>query len=719
MNNQKKIDKTILTLLIILIFSGSFGIRCARPSTPIGGPKDTTPPIVKKILPNNYARNLKPKEVVFEFNEFMQVKDAHKNVVFSPPLNIRPVVEVKGRKIVTTFDREVKFEDNTTYFIDYGSAIQDINEGNAARQLKYVFSTGNSIDSLAMSGLAVNAKTGDTIINALVFLYDKISDTVKLDSTLYNGKILGQFKTDSLGVYFASHLKSKDYRVYVVEDTDNNGVYTPGKDKVGFIDSSLNPSKLEPFKIWFDPISREVFASSQVTFRLFSEKAYTPQSIKETKLVEECKILFLFSSTDAKIGKVEIEDIPQENIILMPSLHKDSLTVWIRSNGIIMPDTLRGTIEHNGIDTLGKISMIKTDFELAPRFVDKKALKKQEKKLAKKNKLPFWQRFLNWFKFRQRRQQKLALKQQKIRQQQILDSLKNNPEALAQLRMDSLRLDSLRVDSIRLDSLRQDSLQRFKLDSLSQLKLFIDPMNDYNPKNDLIISTKYPLDSIRLDSMQLFRYSAVKKGEDYFDSKQAATGKAEQEKFVEKFTLEQDTLDFRRYKVISNWLADSEYEFNIVPKAFVDILGKSNDTIIHKFKTVSARKTTTIEITAQNVAECYILEIVSESGKTEFSHIVKQDSVYMSKLLPVGKYRIKITKDDNCNGVFDDGNLVHRVMPEPIDFYKNEKGMTIIETKENFEFNISIDFSALFGRKSLKPILNNTKIVPKEEKTDE
>lgn len=701
MNKNIKKDKILITLIIVLIFSGSFGIRCARPSMPMGGPKDTIPPIAIKISPANFQTRIEPREITMTFNEFMQLKEPQTGIIFSPPMEVKPIVEVRGKTIITTYPHDYVFDTTKTYIIDYGSSVADNNEGNAARKMKYVFSPGSYIDSLAMSGQAIDAKTGDTLINASAFLFDPISDTLTIDSTLFNGDALFTTKTDSLGVYFANHLKAKGYRVYVVEDLNNNGIYDVGEERVGFIDSALNPSKLKDFDIWFDPISRQEYASPQVHFRMFKEVAYTRQKLDEVTILENYKILFQFASAGVEVDTLVINSVPEEAMIKMYSRNRDSLVVWFKSKDFLIPDTVEGYVRYMGIDTLNKKAFVNSDFIVAARKLsgDDIADRKEEKKsLERKGKPTLWERFLQWIRFRYNKNIKKANELATIERLRVYDSLKNNPEALLKLKMDSIKMDSIRIDSLKIDSIRLDSIAQFKIDSANILKIFIEPMQNYNPNKKIYITTAYPLDKLEMDSITLYKYSADRGGgDDYFDESQAAKGETKKKKTIEKVTFEKDSLDFTKYRILADWVEDAEYEFEISPKAMIDIIGASNDTIIHIFKTVESRKSSSLVIDVKDVDGCYFMELVLDGGKIEYKHIITKDSIFTAELLPVGLYKIKITKDDNCNGEFDDGNLTHRIMPESIMFYLNEKGDPNIQLKENFEFNISMSLKEVFN----------------------
>ena len=69
---------------------------------------------------------------------------------------------------------------NTTYTLDFADAISDNNEGNPLGFYRYVFSTGNEIDSLELSGQVVNAESGEPVLNVYVELYPNLADSMPL-----------------------------------------------------------------------------------------------------------------------------------------------------------------------------------------------------------------------------------------------------------------------------------------------------------------------------------------------------------------------------------------------------------------------------------------------------------------------------------------------------------------------------------------------------------
>ncbi len=143
-------------------------IRCGQPIPPTGGPKDSLPPLLVAAQPADSTVNFKGNRIVLQFNEYISLENPFEKLSFSPVPNIAPVAE--GRLKTVTIKFKDTLEPNTTYSIDFGDAIQDINEKNTLRDYRYVFSTGPKIDSGLIRGkvfIAENGKTDSTLIVVL------------------------------------------------------------------------------------------------------------------------------------------------------------------------------------------------------------------------------------------------------------------------------------------------------------------------------------------------------------------------------------------------------------------------------------------------------------------------------------------------------------------------------------------------------------------------
>ena len=184
MKNTTLILKTAVTLL----FLGAFLTRCANIMSPNGGPKDTLPPVITAITPGNFATNFTEKKIYIEFNEYVQIKDQNKELFTSPAMKKMPLIATRGKGIVITIRDTLK--ENTTYAIDLGSAIRDNNEGNPLNAMRYVFSTGDTVDSLICSGYTADSYKADSVSRTFLWFYiaDSLPNTPDYDSTIFNRK---------------------------------------------------------------------------------------------------------------------------------------------------------------------------------------------------------------------------------------------------------------------------------------------------------------------------------------------------------------------------------------------------------------------------------------------------------------------------------------------------------------------------------------------------
>ena len=144
----KTIHKYYFYIFISMIFS------CAEIVAPSGGEKDTTAPIVIKSKPENQSIFFSEKFIEITFDEFIKIDASAGNIVTSPPLSKSPKFETIGKKIRIVFQEELR--QKTTYIINFGSSIKDYNEGNILQNYKFVFSTGDFIDSMSVSGTIKN-----------------------------------------------------------------------------------------------------------------------------------------------------------------------------------------------------------------------------------------------------------------------------------------------------------------------------------------------------------------------------------------------------------------------------------------------------------------------------------------------------------------------------------------------------------------------------------
>src|SRR6202045_2980966 len=114
---------------------------CANIIPPTGGPRDSIPPRLISVVPKDSSLNFKTSQIVFSFDEYVELKEIRENLVVSPVPKTDPIVDSKLRTI--TVRLKDTLEPNTTYSLNFGKAIRDVNEGNILKNFDYVFSTGS------------------------------------------------------------------------------------------------------------------------------------------------------------------------------------------------------------------------------------------------------------------------------------------------------------------------------------------------------------------------------------------------------------------------------------------------------------------------------------------------------------------------------------------------------------------------------------------------
>lgn len=206
---------------------------CARPVAPEGGPKDTTPPKVVpgKSTPNNVTR-FAERSFQFTFDEWVTLQEVGTQVLVSPPLAKRPEVTLKGKTVTFELAKDEVLRTNTTYTVNFGAAVKDLHEGNTVQDLRFVFSTGDFIDSLSVSGSVVDAFTGESVENISVLLYDNLEDSVVCKERPYYFA-----RTDKSGQFLIPNVRAGTFKCVVIEDADQNLKWSGETERIGFSDS--------------------------------------------------------------------------------------------------------------------------------------------------------------------------------------------------------------------------------------------------------------------------------------------------------------------------------------------------------------------------------------------------------------------------------------------------------------------------------------------------
>ena len=272
--------------------SFSFLSSCAVNGVLTGGPKDIeAPELIEEKSEKPGATRFNKKELIFEFNENIEIKNAIKQVVISPPLKFLPQIKSRAKKLIFAFNDEEVLKDNTTYVVNFGETIQDLNEQNKLINFKYVFSTGDQIDSLSVSGNVLASSTGKGIENIVVLLYDNLSD-----SAIVKEKPFYFTKTDKDGKYLIENIKQDTFRLFAIQDNNTNYTWNEATENIAFYDSLL---------LWVDTtkLSKNLsMSAADITPRVLSrdDKNFGVIKLKLSRPMETVPIVSSIEPTDFK-----------------------------------------------------------------------------------------------------------------------------------------------------------------------------------------------------------------------------------------------------------------------------------------------------------------------------------------------------------------------------------------------------------------------------------
>ncbi|MBS4044082.1 MAG: Ig-like domain-containing protein [Chitinophagaceae bacterium] len=225
-----RVKKNLVYLLIIFCCS-----NCANIIPPSGGPRDSLPPVLIIAFPKDSAINVTSKKITLTFDEFVEVKDISQQVVINPLPETQPNIDYKLKNIFINFKDSLL--PNTTYTINFGNAIKDVNEGNIAKNATYVFSTGKKIDNNTLEGSVIIAKDGSVDSSLIVVLHYNLSDT-----SIYSLKPQYLSKLNGEGKFLFKHLPDTVYNVFVLTNNFSKK-YDDTTKLFGFLNEPINTKK--------------------------------------------------------------------------------------------------------------------------------------------------------------------------------------------------------------------------------------------------------------------------------------------------------------------------------------------------------------------------------------------------------------------------------------------------------------------------------------------
>lgn len=357
---------------------------CASMGRPQGGARDVTPPAYVRSNPPHGTLNFKGERIEAFFDENIQLDDAFNKVIVSPTQKITPVVRSFGRRV--TVELRDTLKPNTTYTIDFADAIQDLNEGNVLDGFALDFSTGDSIDTLRLSGIVLEARTLEPAQAMTVGIYREPADTAI--TTLPFERIA---RTNQLGQFTVRNLKAGNYAVYAINDLNRDNKWDRSED-IAFLGHLATPS-VEAITVT-DTIRTAAGTDSLATrpgtayypndlLLTWFNEGYKSQYLKDYKRPERRKITLEMGAPADSLPEIAVVKGPQgrsfsEMAVLQHNATNDTLTYWLHDPELIAADSLMLSVRHLNTDTLDRIVWKTDTLRFFWRDKDKKKKKKDE-----------------------------------------------------------------------------------------------------------------------------------------------------------------------------------------------------------------------------------------------------------------------------------------------------------------------------------------------------
>ncbi len=315
--------KSLLLLVLAFLFRS-----CAIQVPPTGGPRDIEGPKILSMEPSSSATGFNQERIEIEFDEYVKLNSIRDKFLASPPLKYDPIISVKGKRLVI----EIKdtLIQNTTYLFNFGDAIVDIRENNPLTNFQYVFSTGESIDSLSIRGSIKDAFSREPMEEMTVGLYKQIDE----DSIPYKYKPTFIARTDKYGEFNLQYLARGRYSLFALKDENSNYLFDRPDEQIAFLANQID------LQTNIDTIILEAFVENHESQYLKKQEEKGPYS----------RLIFNLPVDSLSYSLIE-GSLKEELLLAKINPSKDTIDLWWREQDgkrweiAYVADTLSDTIK--------------------------------------------------------------------------------------------------------------------------------------------------------------------------------------------------------------------------------------------------------------------------------------------------------------------------------------------------------------------------------------
>lgn len=640
---------------------------CASIGSPEGGPRDYTPPQVLKTTPEAGALNFKGDKVEIIFDEIINLKDQQKKVIISPAPKTQPLIRTVGKKVTIEFREPL--EENTTYVIDFSNAIEDNNEGNQLDGYTFAFSTGDVLDSLAISGIVLRAMDLEPMQHVIVGIHSDLADSAFTKTPLERVS-----RTNDRGQFTIRNLKPGNYHVFALNDVDGD-YHMARTEDIAFLDQVITPSTSEytsqdtifTFDRRVDSIAtatHTLYLPNDLLLCMFNE-GYRSHYVRQTSRPADNKLHILFGAPNDSLPQLDIIK-PVEHEAdwyrVERTLDNDSLFYWLTDSALIKTDTIIVAMTYLRTDTAENLEQVTDTIRFGYRKPN--AQIKEEEKKAKER------------EDRAKRLAQLLEKQEKAAEQ-------------------GKELNEGELEEIK-------ELQRVDPNDTPKLSMELVKSGAIDVGDSIILKFDTPIAHIDPRGVHL----DVKRDTLWIPYDNA----------LPAFRPINDC-DPMRYWLPVSTLPDSTYRLTIDSAAVTSVYGLFNQELSKELKVRGLEQYANVYFKV-NVNQGAFVELLGSGEKVQRTVPVKNGAFELLNVSP-GTYYLRLTIDANDNGKWDTGNYLEHLQPEEVYYYPKKLRLRANwDLDENWDiYQTAIDMQKPEDIKHNKPEQSKNKLDKKQNKT--
>lgn len=358
---------------------------CANIGMPSGGDFDFDPPVMIRSTPSPNQTNVKTRKVEIIFDENVQIEKPNEKVIITPPQINMPVIRAQNNRVFVEL-KDTLLE-NTTYTIDFTDAISDNNEKNVLENFSLSFSTGDVVDSLAVSGKVLAADNLEPISGMYVGIHSNLSDTA-----FTSLPFLRISRTNELGNFTIRGIAEGEYKIYALDDINRDYKYDDPAESIAFLGSIIVPSSepaIRQDSVYIRALKKDTvvdvaytrFMPDDIMLRSF-KSSFKRQYLQKYERPEDDVLSIYFGAPTAMptIESLSVNEDINQWAVLERSANNDSLKFWITNPYVADIDTISLEMTYFVTDTLNNQQLATDTLKFANRKKRQENTKKDKKK---------------------------------------------------------------------------------------------------------------------------------------------------------------------------------------------------------------------------------------------------------------------------------------------------------------------------------------------------